>query len=195
MWPSELQSSVCGNCQWVFVITEGLHSSLQNCHNLTNWRVSVTNLFTSCQSRSSQRDTLLYIVTGHVAFLSAYLKICKVKQNLFCIFTFISTWCTVYIITYQHRSTSTFGKLTKWLFILKMCLDFLTKTMLSANLCVHHSESNQIQEGNTDQSDLCTHTRLWTNLIGQYFLSMIPVFASIQLFFQCEPVFTCRAAI
>lgn len=111
-------------------------------------------------------------------FSKPTLKSWKVTQNLFfrqvrdlfCIFTFILTWCTVYIITYQHRSMSMFGlRLIMLLFMLKMCLDFLTKPMLFANLFVFASHKVFLNLFRI-QSDSerkywpirFVHTRLWT---------------------------------
>lgn len=146
------------------------------------------NLFTSCQSRGSHR-------LGHTAlhcdrtccFSLSLLR--SAKLNRTCVFQtgqrpflYFHLYFNVMYSLYNYLSASFYEHvwftswktvLTKLLFILKMCLDFLTKPMLFANLCV--CASFRIQSNSERRywpiRFVHTHTRLWTNLIGQCFLS------------------------
>lgn len=146
------------------------------------------NLFTSYQSRGSHR-------LGHTAlhcdrtccFSLSLLR--SAKLNRTCVFQtgprpflYFHLYFNVMYSLYNYLSASFYEHvwftswktvLTKLLFILKMCLDFLTKPMLFANLCV--CASFRIQSNSERKywpiRFVHTHTRLWTHLIGQCFLS------------------------
>lgn len=146
------------------------------------------NLFTSCQSRGSHR-------LGHTAlhcdrtccFSLSLLR--SAKLNRTCVFQtgprpflYFLLYFNVMYSLYNYLSASFYEHvwftswktvLTKLLFILKMCLDFLTKPMLFANLCV--CASFRIQSNSERKywpiRSVHTHPRLWTHMIGQCFLS------------------------
>lgn len=169
------------------------------------------NLFTSCQSRGSHR-------LGHTAlhcdrtccFSLSLLR--SAKLNRTCVFQtgqrpflYFHLYFNVMYSLYNYLSASFYEHvwftswktvLTKLLFILKMCLDFLTKPMLFANLCV--CASFRIQSNSERKywpiRFVHTHTRvceqIW--LVSVSFLNASCICIHPALLSVWGSVFTCK---